>query len=135
MDQSPNDASGRVRCPRKPPAIARQFPGNSAASTTTGGCWHDAAVDVEWPDQRGDVLAALELLASEPPLLEGDEPDPRWPDLTNAIHWPVDDTVSDIHDPIRSIGTTLRDEREAAAMRRVGRGRGRDSRAARCHRK
>lgn len=76
-------------------------------------------IDVEWPGRRGDVLAALELLESEPPLLDSNGRDPRWPDLTNAVHWLVDDTVWDHFDPSESIGTILRAETEATAIRAV----------------
>jgi hypothetical protein len=76
-------------------------------------------MDVQWPDWRGDVLNALDVLASEPLELQGDEPDPRWPDLTNAIHWLVDDTWWDHHDPRESIGLILRDEREATAVHEI----------------
>lgn len=76
-------------------------------------------MSVEWPDRRGDVLCALEVLASQPPGIDGDERDPRWPDLTNAVHWLVDDTGWDNHDPSQSVGTILATAEEAAAVRRV----------------
>jgi len=75
--------------------------------------------DVEWPGQRGDVLAALELLSSAPPALTQHGADPRWPDVGNAVHWLVDDTWWDLKDPVESIGTILRDDTEAAAIRAV----------------
>lgn len=74
---------------------------------------------LEWPDRRADVLAGLECLAAEPPRLSGSDADPRWPDVTNAIHWLIDDTWWDTTDPRESIGRILYDEREAAAVRRV----------------
>jgi len=74
---------------------------------------------VKWPDRRGDVLNGLDTLAEEPPRLAGDEPDPRWPDVTNAIHWVLDDTWWDQRDPREDIGDLLRDEREAEAVERV----------------
>lgn len=61
-------------------------------------------VTLEWPDRREDVLAGLECLAAEPPRLSGSDADPRWPDVTNAIHWLVDDTWWDTTDPSESIG-------------------------------
>lgn len=74
-------------------------------------------MDVEWPWQRDDVLAGLEVLAGEPQhgwghggtLLEG------------AVHAVVDDTFWDQPqvDPARSVGTILRNEREADAVRAV----------------
>lgn len=74
-------------------------------------------VDVEWPDRRADVLAALDCLASAPPGLSGDEADPRWPDLTNAVHWLVDDTWWDQRDPVADMGLILANESEADAIR------------------
>ncbi|NUU16941.1 hypothetical protein HP550_06715 [Cellulomonas humilata] len=74
---------------------------------------------LEFPDRREDVLAALECLAGEPPHLSGTDVDPRWPDVRNAIHWLIDDTWWDTTDPSESIGGTLCDEREAAAVSRV----------------
>lgn len=75
---------------------------------------------VAWPGRCEDVLAALEVLAAEQPELDGSGWDPRWPNLTEAVHWLVDDTFWDVHDPGASIGTILRDEREADAVREVG---------------
>ena len=76
-------------------------------------------MDVEWPDRRADVLAALDCLASAPPELSGDEADPRWADLTNAVHWLVDDTWWDQRDPRADIGLILANESEADATRAV----------------
>lgn len=76
-------------------------------------------VKLAWHDRREDVLTALECLAAEPPGLSGSERDPRWPDVTNAIHWIIDDTSWDRSDPSASIGWTLHNEGEASAMRRV----------------
>ncbi|WP_427886938.1 SCO4402 family protein [Kribbella sp. GL6] len=76
-------------------------------------------MDVQWPARRRDVIEALDVLASEPPTTDGAGHDPRWPDVTNAVHWLVDDTFWDIHDPADSIGTILRDQREAVVVRRV----------------
>ena len=74
---------------------------------------------VEWPDRRQDVLAALDVLAAEPPTLDEHGNDPRWPDLTNAVHWLVDDTFWDMTSPAESIGTMLRDAREVVPIQRV----------------
>ncbi|MBO3100623.1 SCO4402 family protein [Cellulomonas fengjieae] len=74
---------------------------------------------LEFPDWRDDVLAALECLAAKPPRLSGSDVDPRWPDVTNAIHWLIDDTWWDTTDPSESIGRILHDEREASAVRRA----------------
>jgi hypothetical protein len=73
-------------------------------------------VRIAYPDRRGDVLNARDVLAAEPPSLTDDENDPRWPDLKNSVHWLVDDTFWDQFDPRDSIGTLLRDEIEAAAV-------------------
>jgi hypothetical protein len=74
-------------------------------------------MDLEWPERRADLLAALDCLASAPPELSGDELDPRWPDLTNAVHWLVDDTRWDQRDPRSDIGLILANEAEADAAR------------------
>jgi hypothetical protein len=74
---------------------------------------------LERPDRREDVLNALECLAADPPRLSGSEVDPRWPNVTDAIHWLIDDTSWDGTDPSESIGWTLHDEREASAVRHV----------------
>jgi hypothetical protein len=77
-------------------------------------------VDVAWPERREDVVSALRVLAAEPPALdEGGGRDPRFPDLTNAVHWLVDDTAWDSEDPVTSIGTILRDSAEADVIRAV----------------
>ena len=65
------------------------------------------------------MLAGLDTLAAEPPILNEHGSDPRWPDLTNAVHWVVDDTWWDDEDPSDSIGSILVDEEEAEAMRAV----------------
>lgn len=71
-------------------------------------------VEVRWPDRRADIIKALEALAAE------DAADPsRWPDLTNAVHWLVDDTDWDSHDPALDVGTLLASETEARAVREV----------------
>lgn len=73
---------------------------------------------VRWPEQRLDILTALDTLAADPlDLVLG--ADPRWPSVTDAVHWLVDDTWWDHYDPIESVGTLLRSEEEAAAVRRV----------------
>ena len=73
---------------------------------------------VLWPDRRADVLAGLDVLAAAPvasdPGLDG-----RWPDLTNAVHWVVDDTFWDRQDPAASIGTLLISAEEAEAVAAV----------------
>lgn len=69
---------------------------------------------VEWPDRRGDVLNALDILASPDPSTE-------WPTLTEAVHWLVDDTFWDVRDPEEDIGALLVDEHETQAVRSVAR--------------
>ena len=77
------------------------------------------AMEIAWPDRRSDVLNALDALASEPPTLTSDGSAPRWPDLTNSVHWLVDDTWWDLNNPRKSIGTVLRDDNEADAVDQV----------------
>jgi hypothetical protein len=75
---------------------------------------------VAYPGRRQDVVTALGLLAAEVPELDGAGWDStRWPDLTAAVHWLVDDTAWDVHDPAGSIGVILHDEGEADAVRAV----------------
>ncbi|MEU3770415.1 hypothetical protein AB0E55_35590 [Amycolatopsis keratiniphila] len=76
-------------------------------------------MDVAWPGRREDVLNALRVLAAEPPVLDGVGRDDRLPDLTNAVHWLVDDTPWDLVDPATSIGTILRDSHESDVIREV----------------
>ena len=80
---------------------------------------HHGPVNVAWPERREDVVAALRVLAAEPPALAGVDRDPRFPDLTNAVHWLVDDTAWDSADPVASVGTILRDGAEAEVVRAV----------------
>lgn len=74
---------------------------------------------VEWPDRRGDVLTGLDVFASPLPTLTADGRDPRWPDLTNAVRWVVDDTDWDHRSAMESIGTLLVNEAEAVAVGQV----------------
>ncbi|MEV6443013.1 hypothetical protein [Amycolatopsis sp. NPDC051716] len=76
-------------------------------------------MDVAWPERREDVVAALRVLAAEAPALGVVGRDPRFPDLTNAVHWLVDDTSWDSEDPVASVGTILRDGAEAEVIRAV----------------
>lgn len=76
-------------------------------------------MDVAWHGQREDVLSAFRTLAAEPPVLDGEGRDTRWPDLTNAVHWLVDDTPWDLVDPATSIETILHNSREADVVREV----------------
>jgi hypothetical protein len=77
------------------------------------------SMEIAWADRRSDVLNALDVLASEPPSLTSDQSDPRWPDLTNSVHWLVDDTSWDHNNPRESIGTLLRDDNEANAVEQL----------------
>ena len=65
------------------------------------------------------MISGLDALASAPPIPQAGQSDPRWPDLTNAVHWVLDDTSWDSQDPADSVGLILRDEGEAAAVRAV----------------
>ncbi|WET81619.1 hypothetical protein P3102_10580 [Amycolatopsis sp. QT-25] len=76
-------------------------------------------MDVAWPERREDVIAALGVLAAERPALNGAGPDTRFPDLTSAVHWLVDDTPWDLVDPVTSVGTILRNGDEADVIRAV----------------
>lgn len=76
-------------------------------------------MDVAWPWRHESLIEAAALLASEPPTLVGDDPDPSWPDLSWAVHEVVDDTSWDLYDPSGSIGTILRNDVEASAAREL----------------
>lgn len=67
-------------------------------------------------DRRVDLREALVLLSSEAPPLTPSDRDPRWPDLTAAIHWLVDDTWWDQRDPSEDVGVILRSGAEAAIV-------------------
>lgn len=79
-------------------------------------------MDIEWPDLRQDVLNALDVLAAEPPILDENGHDPRWPDLKNAVHWLVDDTFWDTATPrsrsVPSYGTSGRSSPSNAQSKR-----------------
>lgn len=94
--------------------------GRIAADLDVCGSASMCPVNIEWPDRREDVLKALDVLASIPPALGASGSDPRWPDMTNAVHWLVDDTGWDHGDSVeQSIGTILRDKREAVVVQRA----------------
>ncbi|WP_417281634.1 SCO4402 family protein [Amycolatopsis plumensis] len=76
-------------------------------------------MNVAWPERREDVISALGVVSAEPPTLDGAGRDTRFPDITNAVHWLVDDTSWDSEDPAASIGTILRNSVEAGAIRAV----------------
>lgn len=61
--------------------------------------------------QRDAVLEGLDVLAARMPDLEAR------PDLPLAIHWILDDTQWEGHDPAVDVGYLLRDEREATCIR------------------
>ncbi|MCR6488706.1 hypothetical protein M8542_38345 [Amycolatopsis sp. OK19-0408] len=61
------------------------------------------------------MVSALGVLAAERPALDGR--DTGFPDLTNAVHWLVDDTSWDSQDPATSVGTILRNAAEAEVIR------------------
>lgn len=69
---------------------------------------------ISWPGRRGDIVAALERLATISPSSLNE-----WPDLKNAIHCLVDDTFWDEHPPSQEIGLLLHNETEAKAIDRV----------------
>jgi hypothetical protein len=70
---------------------------------------------VEFPEMRLNALVGIDTLAEAPPILLPGQRDGRWPDLTNAIHWMIDDTSWDHRPPHETIGTLLEDEAEATA--------------------
>ncbi|MFS8104643.1 hypothetical protein LFM09_46830 [Lentzea alba] len=70
--------------------------------------------ELEAPDRRGDIIDALDVLMTITP-----ETVERWPGLTEAVHWLVDDTFWDQRDAAESIGWTLRDEQEVTAIKAV----------------
>ncbi|MBP2475870.1 hypothetical protein JOF53_004742 [Crossiella equi] len=73
-----------------------------------------SAHEVKSPRRRADVANALEALAGiTPENIHG------WADLTNTVHWLLDDTWWDRFDPRESVGDLLRDEREAGAVKAV----------------
>ena len=67
--------------------------------------------EVAWTDRRLDVIAALDRLATISGVNLSE-----WPDLTNAVHWLIDDTWWDHHPPEEAIGLILRDQAEATAV-------------------
>jgi len=76
-----------------------------------------ASVEVDYPWRRQDVLEGLDALAGEPVTRQGADGTV----LETAVHAVVDDTGWDLPnlDPAQSIGTILKDEAEAAAIRPV----------------
>ena len=72
-------------------------------------------MSVEWT-QRGDVKEALILLSSGVPDLTPEGWDPRWPNLTEAIHWLIDDTGWERRDPSEDVPRVLHTEEEASAL-------------------
>ncbi|MFC0030046.1 hypothetical protein ACFFMM_10980 [Micromonospora chaiyaphumensis] len=66
---------------------------------------------IAWPDRRADIINALSILAA----LRPHEPT-SWPSLTEAVHWLIDDTFWDQHDPRNDIGTILASTSEANAI-------------------
>lgn len=68
-------------------------------------------IELKSPGTRADIVVALDLLVTLTP-----ETTERWPGLTEAVHWLVDDIFWDERDVAESIGWTLRDEQEVAAI-------------------
>jgi hypothetical protein len=69
---------------------------------------------VEWVDRRQDIIKALRVLAAADAAAPA-----RHPSLTDAVHWLIDDTWWDKHDPARDIGLLLTDADEAQAIKDV----------------
>jgi hypothetical protein len=78
-------------------------------------------VEIEWPNRRAGVIEALDVLESDPATLLTRSPDGvlPYPSLTDAVHWLVDDTSWDHHDPSESVGTILSNLEEADAITSV----------------
>ncbi|RQX09637.1 hypothetical protein DLJ58_14210 [Micromonospora arida] len=68
-------------------------------------------IAITWPDRRADITNALSVLATLQPHGIA-----SWPGLTDAVHWLIDDTFWDGHDPRDDIGTILADTSEAEAI-------------------
>jgi hypothetical protein len=66
------------------------------------------------PGLRAGLVEALDALMMLTPQTVG-----RWPGLTEAVHWLVDDTWWDQRDVAESIGWMVRDEQEVAVIRAV----------------
>ena len=65
--------------------------------------------------QRADVKEALRLLADPVPALD-DGHDVRWPNLTDAIHWLIDDTGWDESKPGLDVGRRILRTTEEATV-------------------
>lgn len=81
---------------------------------------HASAVRrVQWPEQREDVLNALQALGDR------DYQEQHWrlghgcPDLTAAVHWLIDDTFIDQAGARALIPQLIRDEQEADRVQLV----------------
>jgi hypothetical protein len=72
------------------------------------------ATTIEWPGRRADIAAALSVLADPNSAV----PD-RYPSLTDAVHWLIDDTGWDYRSPRTDIGEILVNDAEADAVAAV----------------
>ncbi|WP_425571052.1 SCO4402 family protein [Planotetraspora kaengkrachanensis] len=68
---------------------------------------------VQWPERREDVLNALQVLGDRDYQEQHWRSGHGWPDLTNAVHWLIDDTFIDQTGARALIPQLFRDEREA----------------------
>jgi hypothetical protein len=85
----------------------------SSGTSTVLDAWMD---DGQY--QRHDVLAGLEVIASDPSIGESGW-DGTYPGLGNAITWVVDDTWWDQNDPSTDLGRLLHSTAEVEAVRHV----------------
>ena len=69
---------------------------------------------VEWAGRRQDIIEALRVFAAPDAAASA-----RYPSLTDAVHWLIDDTWWDQRDPAGDIGLLLNDVAEAQAIKDV----------------
>jgi hypothetical protein len=67
--------------------------------------------ELKFPEMRQNFIGGLEIFTEEPPYPRG-----QFPDLTNAVHWFIDDTFWDVHPASDDIGMTLWNGAEAEAV-------------------
>ncbi|MFI7699075.1 hypothetical protein [Nonomuraea sp. NPDC049480] len=80
---------------------------------------HPVKQRVQWPERRQDVLEALRALGDRDYQDQHWRSGKRWPDLTAAVHWLIDDTFIDQHGARTLIPHLFLDQREADLMQTV----------------
>jgi hypothetical protein len=68
---------------------------------------------LKYPDWRENIVAGLEFFASRTFASQ------EWPDVTNAVHWIIDDTSWDKHPPRDDLGILIWNDEEATAVHAV----------------